>query len=86
MFPQDLLFNQIYQKFSLAGGASVLLDLLEPFILNNRLDSLPHDVLQKLAQHYKPKVATSPSLLFSFSASFFSDSFLHIVALASVCL
>mmetsp|Transcript_32541 Transcript_32541/g.79179 ORF Transcript_32541/g.79179 Transcript_32541/m.79179 type:complete len:1988 (-) Transcript_32541:209-6172(-) len=48
----SLLFDRIYRVFVRAGGADVLLDLLEPFILNGRLKVLPKAVFSQFATHY----------------------------------
>eukprot|EP00466_Bigelowiella_natans_P009094 jgi/Bigna1/73061/fgenesh1_pg.22_\ len=45
-----LLFERIYKVFARADGEDVLLDLLEPFILNNRLRVLPKAVFKAFAE------------------------------------
>mmetsp|Transcript_19009 Transcript_19009/g.36781 ORF Transcript_19009/g.36781 Transcript_19009/m.36781 type:complete len:1042 (-) Transcript_19009:140-3265(-) len=48
----EMLFGRIWPVFCRAGGADVLLDLLQPFILNDRLKSLPKQVFQLMVKHY----------------------------------
>lgn len=59
---EDLLFDQIFQKFTAAGGHTVLLELLEPFILNKRISSLPKAIIKRFSAHY---ITTRKSLRFA---------------------
>ena len=48
----DILFGDIYEKFCDANGGFVLLELIEPYILNGKLSHLNAEVLQDYIQHY----------------------------------
>lgn len=44
--------GQVYSKFARAGGGALLLELLEPYILNDKLTSLSAEVMKAFVAHY----------------------------------
>ena len=48
----DLLFNEIYKRFKDCDKSQVFLELLEPYILNNQLKTLPPEALHDFVKHY----------------------------------
>ncbi len=53
----DLLFGQIYEQFCAAGvdKQNIFLELLEPYILNDRLHAMPATVMQAFVEHYSDR-------------------------------
>lgn len=49
----DLLFNEIYQCFSNTGYTAVFLDILEPYVLNDKLKYIAPVVMSEFIEHYK---------------------------------
>lgn len=49
----DLLFNEIFQKFFDAGFTSVFLEIIEAYILNDKLKYVAPVVMSHLIEHYK---------------------------------
>ena len=49
----DLLFNEIYQCFRNTGYTGVFLDVLEPYVLNDKLKYIAPDVMSEFIDHYK---------------------------------
>jgi hypothetical protein len=49
----DLLFGPIFDRFQREGRLSVFLELLEPYILNDKLHFLKPVVMQAFVEHYK---------------------------------
>ena len=49
----DLLFNEIYQCFRNTGYTGVFLDVLEPYVLNDKLKYIAPDVMSEFIGHYK---------------------------------
>eukprot|EP00698_Gefionella_okellyi_P019588 TRINITY_DN6022_c0_g1_i1.p1 TRINITY_DN6022_c0_g1~~TRINITY_DN6022_c0_g1_i1.p1 ORF type:complete len:1522 (-),score=360.42 TRINITY_DN6022_c0_g1_i1:629-5194(-) len=48
----DLLFGDIFAKFCDIGQSGLFLELLEPFLLNDKLDVLDNGVLMAMVLHY----------------------------------
>jgi vacuolar protein sorting-associated protein 8 len=48
----DLLFNEIFSRFCGVGRGGSCLELLEPYILNDRLPRLNASVMQAFVSHY----------------------------------
>ena len=51
----DLLFGDIFTRFQGSGQQGLFLELLEPFILNDKLMSLNPAVMQAFVEHYSEK-------------------------------
>jgi hypothetical protein len=51
----DLLFGEIYGRFGAVSKSGLFLELLEPFILNDKLTSLNPAVMQAFVDHYSEK-------------------------------
>ena len=49
----DLLFSEIYQCFRNTGYTAVFLDVLEPYVLNDKLKYIAPDVMSEFIDHYK---------------------------------
>ena len=49
----DLLFNEIYQCFSSSGYTAVFLDILEPYVLNDKLKYIAPVVMSEFISYYK---------------------------------
>jgi hypothetical protein len=49
----DLLFGPIFDRFQQEGRLPILLELLEPYILNDRLRFLPPVVMKAFVEHYQ---------------------------------
>ncbi|GLE02031.1 hypothetical protein PINS_up010869 [Pythium insidiosum] len=48
----DLLFGEIFKRFQDAGKTDVFVELLEPYILSDKLRTLSPDVLEAFVSHY----------------------------------
>ncbi|TMW56924.1 hypothetical protein Poli38472_002849 [Pythium oligandrum] len=48
----DLLFGEIFKRFKDAGKTDIFVELLEPYILADRLRSLSPEVMQAFVTHY----------------------------------
>ncbi|KAJ0407353.1 hypothetical protein P43SY_004781 [Pythium insidiosum] len=48
----DLLFGEIFKRFQDAGKTDVFVELLEPYILSDKLRTLSPDVLEAFVAHY----------------------------------
>lgn len=48
----DILFQDIYLKFVQAGGAGVFLELLEPYILNDKVSYLSPETMKDFVEYY----------------------------------
>ncbi|WOG97677.1 hypothetical protein DCAR_0417018 [Daucus carota subsp. sativus] len=51
----DVLFDEIYSRFVSVKHKDTFLELLEPYILNDKLGSLPPEIMQALVEHYSMK-------------------------------
>ncbi|KAM3016981.1 hypothetical protein FF2_000930 [Malus domestica] len=51
----DILFDEIFSKFVAVQQRDTFLELLEPYILKDMLDSLPPEIMQALVEHYSCK-------------------------------
>lgn len=47
----DMLFGSIFRRFHAAGFASVFLDVLEPYILNDKLDYIAPEAMAHFVEH-----------------------------------
>ncbi|KAK1369871.1 vacuolar protein sorting-associated protein 8-like [Heracleum sosnowskyi] len=51
----DILFDEIHSRFVSVQHNDTFLELLEPYILNDKLGSLPPGIMQALVEHYSMK-------------------------------
>lgn len=51
----DLLFTTVFDKFKGLGYSGVFFELLEPYILNNRLTSITPEVIQLFVEYFESK-------------------------------
>ncbi|CAN6466278.1 unnamed protein product [Victoria cruziana] len=51
----DILFDDIFTKFTLVQQGGTFLELLEPYILKDMLGCLPPEIMQALVEHYSRK-------------------------------
>jgi len=58
----DILFQLLYPLFQQRKKAGLLLEKLEPFILGDKLTSLPPDIIQQLVRHYVSQPELIPKL------------------------
>jgi vacuolar protein sorting-associated protein 8 len=49
----DLLFGPIFRRFESAGYVAVFLDVLEPYVLNDKLKYIAPEVMSYLVEHFK---------------------------------
>jgi len=49
----DLLFNDVYQRFRDSGYTDVFLDVLEPYVLNDKLQYIAPEVMSQFVEHCK---------------------------------
>ena len=49
----DLLFNDVYYKFKDSGYTDVFLDVLEPYVLNDKLRYIAPEVMSQFVEHCK---------------------------------
>lgn len=58
----DILFQLIYPLFQQRKKAGLLLEKLEPFILGDKLNSLPPEIIQQIVKHYISQPQLIPKL------------------------
>lgn len=51
----DLLFGEILGNFQATGNTGTLLELLEPYIVNDKLSALNPGVMKEMVEHYVRK-------------------------------
>ncbi|MQM01056.1 hypothetical protein Taro_033804, partial [Colocasia esculenta] len=51
----DILFDDIFSRFTAAEHEGTFLEILEPYILKDMLGSLPPEIMQALVEHYSNK-------------------------------
>lgn len=51
----DLLFGEILTNFQSTGNTGVLLELLEPYIVHDKLNHLNPGVMKEMVEHYEKK-------------------------------
>jgi hypothetical protein len=49
----DLLFNDVYDRFRDSGYTAVFLDVLEPYVLNDKLQYIAPEVMSQFVEHCK---------------------------------
>jgi hypothetical protein len=49
----DFLFGEIFDKFKTAQVEGIFLELLEPFLLQDKLKSLNPEIMQLFVEHYR---------------------------------
>ncbi|GES89751.1 golgi complex component [Rhizophagus clarus] len=55
MHREDFLFNDVYERYSEASAKGVLLEVLEPYILDDKIKDLPPEIMKDLVDHYKSR-------------------------------
>ncbi|RIA88126.1 Golgi CORVET complex core vacuolar protein 8-domain-containing protein [Glomus cerebriforme] len=53
MHREDFLFNDVYERYSDASAKGILLEVLEPYILDDKIKDLPPEIMKDLVDHYK---------------------------------
>ena len=78
----DLLFGPIFQRFQSAGFTSVFLDVLEPYVLNDKLSYIAPETMAYFVQHCKATngVATVERCLLHLDCTMMDfDNLLHLL-------
>ncbi|CAG8499382.1 17627_t:CDS:10, partial [Acaulospora colombiana] len=55
MHREDFLFAEVYEKYAEASAKGILLEVLEPYILNDKIKDLPPEVMKDLVNHYRDR-------------------------------
>ncbi|POG71025.1 Golgi CORVET complex core vacuolar protein 8-domain-containing protein [Rhizophagus irregularis DAOM 181602=DAOM 197198] len=55
MHREDFLFNDVYERYSEASAKGVLLEVFEPYILEDKIKDLPPEIMKDLVDHYKSR-------------------------------
>ncbi|CAJ0759180.1 16936_t:CDS:10, partial [Entrophospora sp. SA101] len=53
MHKEEFLFNDIYERYSNASAKGTLLEVLEPYILDDKMEELPPEIMKDLVTHYR---------------------------------
>ncbi|CAJ0768017.1 7969_t:CDS:10 [Entrophospora sp. SA101] len=53
MHKEDFLFNDVYERYAEASAKGILLEVLEPYILDNKINDLPPEIMKDLVNHYE---------------------------------
>ncbi|CAG8700145.1 4662_t:CDS:2, partial [Acaulospora morrowiae] len=55
MHREDFLFTEVYERYAEASAKGILLEVLEPYILEDKIKDLPPEVMKDLVNHYRDR-------------------------------
>ncbi|CAG8450618.1 11124_t:CDS:10 [Ambispora leptoticha] len=55
MHKEEFLFTEVYERYSSALATSTLLEVLEPYIIGDKIRDLPPEIMKNLVSHYSEK-------------------------------